>query len=251
MSSSFILNTAERERLTAAHRHVFNRSFMQRYGLLVGLLVATAYLIGCFFFFNVGPAFMQGRWDRASSYIQDWYSWRAQPRLRFEDGKVAPQWSSRGQYPADAKIDWLQPLPDGGYSVVYAGTQNRLDITPTRVDVYVDGKNYPVIINDDAVVAPQGLPDEIQQDGKKVLVHYGFAGQAEIRTSQVYVQRRFLGWANFLFDTKSEFWGKGYGELAALALWESGSIPRAPISAIWSMISSTTASGNMPISCPS
>jgi phosphonate transport system permease protein len=166
MSSSFILNTADRERLTAAHPQVFNRSFMQRYGLLVGLLAVTVYLIGCFFFFNVGPAFMQGRWDRASSYIQDWYSWRAQPRLRFEDGKVQPQWSSRGQYPTDAKIDWLQPLPDGGYSVVYAGSDNRLDVTPTRVDVYVDGKSYPVVINDDAAVAPQGLPDEIQQDGK-------------------------------------------------------------------------------------
>ncbi|MCP6330376.1 hypothetical protein NL460_30000, partial [Klebsiella pneumoniae] len=78
-----------------------------------------------------------------------------------------------------------------GYSVVYAGSDNRLDVTPTRVDVYVDGRNYPVMINDDGAVAPQGLPAEIQQDGKKVLVHYGFAGQAEIRTSQVYVQRRF------------------------------------------------------------
>jgi len=179
MSSSFILNTADRERLTAAHPAIFNRGFMQRFGLLTGIVAVLVYLTACFFFFNVGPAFMQGRWDRASSYIQDWYSWRAQPRLRFEDGKVNPQWSSRMQYPADAPIDWLQPLPDGGYSVVYAGTQ----------------------------------------DGNKVLVHYGFAGQAEIRTSQVYVQRRFLGWANFLFDTKSEFWGKSYGDLAALALW--------------------------------
>ena len=219
MSSSFILNTADRERLTAAHPQVFNRSFMQRYGLLAGILIVFAYLVACFFFFNVGPAFMQGRWDRASSYIQDWYSWRAQPRLRFEDGKVEPQWSSRGQYPVDAKIDWLQPLPDGGYSVVYAGTDNRLDVTPTRVDVYVDGKNYPVIINGEQARASDDVPQEIQQDGNKVLVHFGFAGQAEIRTSQVYVQRRFLGWANFLFDTKSEFWGKGYGELAALALW--------------------------------
>ena len=53
MSSSFILNTSDRERLTAAYPGVFNRSFMQRYGLLVGLLAVTAYLIGCFFFFNV------------------------------------------------------------------------------------------------------------------------------------------------------------------------------------------------------
>ena len=219
MSSSFVMNTAERERLTAAHPHVFQRSFMQRYGLAVGIVTILTYLVACFFFFNVGPAFMQGRWDRASSYIQDWYSWRAQPRLRFQDGAVVQQWSSRKQYPDDVQIDWLRPTPTGGYHVLYGSMSNRLDVTPTKVDVYVDGLSYPVIINDDAALAPANAPAEIQQDGNKVIVHYGFAGQAEIRTGQVYVQRRFLGWANFFFDTKSQFWGKSYADLAARALW--------------------------------
>jgi phosphonate transport system permease protein len=49
------------------------------------------------------------------------------------------------------------------------------------------------------------------------VVDYGFEGSAEIRTNQVFVQRRFLGWANFLFDTRSVFWGKSYGELLSLA----------------------------------
>ncbi|MDS7595839.1 phosphonate ABC transporter, permease protein PhnE [Agrobacterium tumefaciens] len=220
MSSSFVLNAADRERLTAAHPEVFKRSFAQRHGLLIGISIVFAYLVACFFFFNVGPAFTQGRWDRASSYIQDWYSWRAQPRLRFDEGKVVPQWSSRGQYPANANISWLQPLPDGGYSVIYGNTENRIDVTPTRADVYVDGVSYPVSISEDAAQAPAGAPSQIRQDGTKVIVEYGFAGQAEIRSSQVYVQRRFLGWANFLFDTRSQFWGKSWGELAALALWE-------------------------------
>ena len=217
MSSTFSLNGAERERLLAAHPQIFQRSFMQRWGLLVGLLVTLAYLVVCFFAFNVGPAFMSGRWDRASIYVQDWYSWRAQPRLRFQDGAVVPQWTSRGQYPADAKIDWLQPTPDGGYSVIYNGTENRLDVTPQQVDVYGDGTPYTVTTNGDAGRLPSGAPANMVQDGSKVLVHYGFAGQAEIRSSQVYVQRRFLGWANFFFDTRSVFWGKSFGDLAWLA----------------------------------
>lgn len=219
MSSSYVINGADRERLLSQYPHVFQRSFLQRYGLLIALGAVFSYLVICFFAFNVGPAFMQGRWDRASSYIQDWYSWRAQPRLRFDNGKVTPQWTSRGQYPAHAKIDWLQPLPDGGYSVIYGNPTNRIDITPTRADVYVDGKSYPVTITPDAVTAPAGVPPQIRQDGSKVIVEYGFAGQAEIRTGQLYVQRRFLGWANFLFDTDSKFWGRSYPELAALALW--------------------------------
>ena len=55
---------------------------------------------------------------------------------------------------------------------------------------------------------PEGAPAAIEQDGAKVLVHYGFAGQAEIRGNQVAVQRRFLGWANFLYDPDSVLWGR-------------------------------------------
>src|SRR3546814_3941101 len=68
-----------------------------------------------------------------------------------------------------------------------------------------------------AATAPAGAPGAIRQDGNKVVVDFGFEGQAEIRTTQVYVQRRFPGWANFLFDTRSVFWGKSYGELLHLA----------------------------------
>ena len=215
------ISAAERGRLLAAYPQVFRRSFMQRFGLAIGAAITLAYLAICFFAFNVGPAFTDGRWDRASIYVQDWYSWRAQPRLRFEDdGTVRAQWSSRGQYPADANIDWLQPTQGGGYTVTYDGEDNRLEVTPAQVDVYVGGTAYPVRITGEAATAPGGAPEAIRQDGNKVLVDYGFEGTAEIRTNQVYVQRRFLGWANFLFDTQSVFWGKSYGELISLATVE-------------------------------
>lgn len=217
MKSTPSINAAERERLTNTYAHIFQKSFMQRYGLFVGFGAVIAYLAMCFVFFNVGPALMQGRWDRASSYIQDWYSWRAQPRLRFQDGAVVPQWSSRGQYPAGAEIDWLIPGPNGSYTVTYGSMDDRLDITPEKIEVYVSGTPYTVTITQDAVQAPADLPAAISQDGSKVIVNYGFEGQAEIRSSQVYVQRRFMGWANFLFDPQSEFWGKSTGQLIALA----------------------------------
>ena len=218
MSSVPSINPSERARLLAAYPQAFHRSFMQRYGLALiagGILV---YLVACFFAFQIGPAFANGRWDRASLYLQDWYSWRAQPRLRFEDGgTVRPQWSSRGQYPAGANIDWLQPAANGGYTVTYGTRDDRLEITPSKVDVYLGGTVYPVTITPDTVIAPADAPAAIQQDGTKVIVSYGFEGQAEIRTGQVFVQRRFLGWSNFFFDTKSKFWGRSWGDLAYLA----------------------------------
>ena len=201
------ISMAERSRLETKYPEVFRQSFFQRWGLLVGGVVTLVYLAFCFFFFNVGPALQNGKWDRAAIYIQDWYSWRAQPRLRFEDGRVNAEWSSRGQYAEGAVIGWLTPHDDGSMTATFGGESDRLEITTSQVDVYLDGVAWPVTITADAALAPEGAPAAIEQDGAKVLVHYGFAGQAEIRGNQVVVQRRFLGWANFLYDTSSPLWG--------------------------------------------
>ncbi|PXA97988.1 phosphonate ABC transporter, permease protein PhnE [Nostoc sp. 3335mG] len=202
------ISAAERARLKQKFPEVFRTSFFKRHGLIVGLLAAALYLVFCWFFFNVGPALSNGKWDRAAIYVQDWYSWRATPRLRFgEDGTITPQWSSRGQYPAGTTIPWLIPNADGSVTVTFGSDSDRLDITTSVVTVHVGGEVWPVTITPETAVAPAGAPGSIVQDGPKVLVDYGFEGQAEIRDNQVYVQRRFFGWANFLYDPKSPLWG--------------------------------------------
>ena len=218
------ISLAERNRLAAKYPAVFQRNFFQRWGLLVGIAATLAYLAFCWFFFSVGPALQNGKWDRAAIYIQDWYSWRAQPRLRFVDGAVVPQWSSRGQYPEGAAIDWLTPQADGSMTATFGNADDRLEITTTQVDVYLDGTVWPVAITEDGALAPQGAPSVIEQDGSKVLVNYGFAGQAEIRGNQVAVQRRFLGWANFLYDPRSPLWGNDLFSTVGLVFQGQGQL---------------------------
>jgi len=201
------ISVAERNRLHAKYPTVFHRTFLQRWGLLVSIVATLAYLVFCWFFFNVGPALQNGKWDRAAIYVQDWYSWRAQPRLRFADGVVVPQWSSRGQYADGATVDWLTPQTDGSMIATFGSENDRLVIATTQVDAYVAGVAYPIAITADGAFAPADAPSEIRQSGTKVFVNYGFAGQAEIRNNQVAVQRRFMGWANFLYDPKSPLWG--------------------------------------------
>ncbi|EUC00697.1 phosphonate ABC transporter, inner membrane subunit [Rhizobium sp. CF080] len=213
--SNLAVNAADRERLLDAYPEAFHRSFMQRWGLAIAAVAVFVYLAFCFSFFNVIPTFVNGNWDRAGIYLQDWYSWRAQPRLRFQNGQVVPQWTSRRQYPEGAAIDWLKPASNGGYTVIF-GNDDRLDVTPSQVDVYIDGKLYPVAIKGDRAILPAGAPARMVQDDNKVNVRFGFAGQAEIRSNQVYVQRRFLGWANFFFDTQSPFWGRSFTGVAGL-----------------------------------
>lgn len=207
MTNVLAIDDADRARLRSEHGAVLHKPWWRRWGLMIGLAVTVAYLGFCYAFFNVGPAFENGKWDRAALYLQDWYSWRAQPRLRFEEGKVNATWSSRGQYREGSVIDWLTPHDDGSMTVTYGSTANRLDITPTRVTAYIGGTPYEIVIGADTVTAPAGVPDAVRQDATKVVVNYGFEGSAEIRTNQVYVQRRFLGWSNFWFDTHSAYWG--------------------------------------------
>ncbi|MDV3249917.1 phosphonate ABC transporter, permease protein PhnE [Devosia sp. BK] len=215
------ISAAERARLEQKFPEVFKTSFLKRHGLIVAPVATAAYLVFCWFFFNVGPALQNGKWDRASIYVQDWYSWRAQPRLRFgDDGVVTPQWSSRGQYPADATIDWLTPHGDGSMTATFGSEADKLEITTRQVDVYLDGEVWPVMITADAALAPEGAPAAIQQDRQKVVVDFGFEGQAEIRANQVAVQRRFFGWANFLYDPTSPLWGNDL--LSSIGLMLSG-----------------------------
>jgi phosphonate transport system permease protein len=210
------MDSAETARLRAEHAAVLHKPWWQRWGLLIGAVATVVYLGFCYVFFNVGPAFENGKWDRASLYLQDWYSWRAQPRLRFEDGRVNVTWSSRGQYPADAVIPWLAPHEDGSMTVTFGNEGDRLEITTSEVTAYVDGVPHEIAITPNMVTAPADAPSAVEQDGTKVIVQYGFEGQAEIRSNQVYVQRRFLGWANFWFDTKSAYWGLNPLEVVGL-----------------------------------
>lgn len=92
-------------------------------------------------------------------------------------------------------------------TVTFGGEGDRLEVTPTEVVAYVGGAPYQITIGADTVTAPAEAPATVKQDGTKVIVDYGFAGQVEVRTNQVYVQRRFLGWSNFWFDTRSAYWG--------------------------------------------
>jgi phosphonate transport system permease protein len=220
-----MISMAERSRLQKRYPEVFRQNFLQRWGLLLGLGVTVLYLVCCWFLFSVGPALQNGKWDRAAIYVQDWFSWRAQPKLRFADGAVVPQWSSRAQYPEGAAIDWLNPNADGSMSVRFGGDSDRLEVSPNQVDVFIGGTAYPITITPDAALAPEGVPPQIEQDGQKVLVNYGFAGQAEIRANQVAVQRRFFGWANWLFDPESPLWGNDLFSTIGLMLSTDRIVP--------------------------
>ena len=135
--SALAITPEERQRLTSSYPELFRKSFGRRWGLLLAALGTLLYLLFCYGFFNVGPAFVEGHWDRASTYVQDWYSWRAQPRLKIVEGRVQaamvePRAISRGRRHrlADASRRWLaagrfRQRPGGGGAEGGAGPGRR------------------------------------------------------------------------------------------------------------------------------
>ncbi len=199
------LTSDEAAALRTRHRHVFHRPLARRLPAPLAVVGVIAYLIFCFFFFNIPGMFANAKWERVEAYLADWYSWEAQPRFRFKDGGVALEWT-RSLLGDNPDPDWIDQTGDNAYTVRFS-TGNAVEIAPGVVTAVVDGRRYQVPITADGAELPAGAPVSMSLKGGRVTVDYGFVGLAEIRNSQVYVRYRTLGWPNFFFDTKSPFFG--------------------------------------------
>lgn len=210
------LSSREIERLRTRHADVLHKSMMQRLTAPFAIAGLAAYLVFCFFFFNLPGVIANANWERTEAYLADWYSWEALPRFRFEDGTVRPEWirSLLGDNPDP---EWIEQTGPQSYSVVFDSAANRVDIAPENVVVYLDGQAYPVELTADSAVLPGNAPGAMTLKSGRVTVDYGFVGTAEIRSTQVYIRYRYFGWPNFFFDTRSPFFGMTSGELWAAA----------------------------------
>lgn len=204
--------------LRARHPQVFHRPLARRLMAPLAALGVAAYLVFCFFFFNIPGMFENAKWERVEAYLADWYSWEAQPRFRFKDGGVALEWT-RSLLGDNPDPDWIEQVGEDAY-VVRFGADDSVEIAPGAVTAVVDGRRHAVSITEAGAQLPADAPAQMSLKGGRVTVDYGFVGSAEIRNTQVYVRYRSLGWPNFFFDTKSPFFGLEPG-----AIWAAATSP--------------------------
>ena len=125
-------------------------------------------------------------------------------------------------------------------AVVTFDAADKVEILPERVTVSRGGKTLVVRLGPGDKVSAEGpLPEWAEQkyEGRKVIVRFGFAGRAEIDHDGVKVYKRFLGWENFVFDTRSAFWGKSFGEvMSMLASGERVNPDRSNLAQAWNDI---------------
>jgi len=206
------MTTREAAALAARHRHVLHRPWRERIAAPLVVLGTLAYLVFCFFFFDIAGVVRNAQWERAGIYVADWYSWEATPRFRFKGDAIELEWtrSLLGEHPDP---DWIERTGPNSYVSSFDGPDNSIEISPGDVVAVVSGQRYVVPVTADGALLPDDAPDSMSLKGGRVTVDYGFAGLAEIRDSQVYVRRLFLGWANFFFDPRSHFFGMDAGQV--------------------------------------
>lgn len=104
-------------------------------------------------------------------------------------------------------------------TTITLAAHRTIAVAPGLVTVTRGAETLVFDIDKDKRVTARGpLPDWARQrdKGGKIVVWFGFSGRAEIESDEVKIRNRFLGWENFVFDTRSPFWGKPFGTVVSM-----------------------------------
>lgn len=195
----------------------FHRSFRQRFGGLMILMATLLYGLYAVWFFDLPKLFAEAHWERVGIYLSQWVSYDVQPELRIQDdGSIEvryPRFSPLGDNPHP---DWLVNNPDGSISVSISGTSRSVTVSKSETIVTAHGVSVPIELSSGAPKVVGQVPDWMTVYDDNVLADLGFAGNVSISVDRVKIRKRFIGWANFIFDTQSSFFGKPVGEVISL-----------------------------------
>ncbi len=106
-------------------------------------------------------------------------------------------------------------------AIVNFNGSTAIEVSDKRVTAKHAGETLVVVLDDVEGVQPEGpLPTWAAQKRphEKIILSLGMTGWAEIDRSDVSIHNRFPGWANFLFDTNSPFFGRSASEVFGLVV---------------------------------
>ncbi|WP_457580468.1 phosphonate ABC transporter, permease protein PhnE [Ensifer canadensis] len=106
-------------------------------------------------------------------------------------------------------------------AVVTFDRSTKIEIADGLVKATHRGETLTMAVDGQDTVTPQGsLPAWATQKrpGEKITLAFGATGWADVEGDDVSIRNRFFGWANFLFDVNSPFFGKSYGDVLSLVM---------------------------------
>ena len=207
------------EVLRTRYPELFQKSLAKRFAPLLVLAGVLLYCLYAVWFFNIPTVIATAHWGRAGLYLSQWISYDVIPEFRFHEGKVETRWSRFNVLGDNPHPAWIVAKDDGSVAVDILGPGNGLVIAPHAVTVLHDGETATFDVSGD-VPKPRGaLPSWASVDEDQISVRWGYWGAADIGTDRVRVVKKFLGWANFVFDTSSPFFGKSPVEVLKLVFF--------------------------------
>src|SRR4029078_12166319 len=110
--------------------------------------------------------------------------------------------SALGENP---KPDWVVTNADGSFTVLIDGAAKSVTFDKTQATIVANGQTVPGSLTGGKPVISGEVPDWITAHYDEVVAKMGFAGEVRVTVDRVKVRKRFLGWANFVFDTRPPF----------------------------------------------
>ena len=192
-------------------RFSVNKPALIAAGLLLYIVYAT-------WFFAIPQVILGSHWERTSIYLAQWISYDIRPTFRLRDGAVQTVWPRFSPLGNDPNPDWVVQAPDGSVMVDMDGPGNQIEITAYIVTVSRGNEAVTFDLSGEVPKALGPMPRWASIDRDEVEANWGFWGSTSFDKDRVKVSRRFLGWANFVFDTNSHFFGKSPTEVIGLIL---------------------------------
>ncbi|MER9377029.1 MULTISPECIES: phosphonate ABC transporter, permease protein PhnE [unclassified Mesorhizobium] len=195
---------------------VFQRPFHKRFGPLMLLGGIFLYLLYALWFFNLPQVMRESHWERLPLFLTQWISYDVQPIFRLDETRITakyPRFSVLGPNPDP---DWVKTNADGSVTVLIDGAAKSVTFSKTQATITANGETVAVVLGTGKPLISGPVPGWITAHEDEVVADMGFAGEARVAVDRVRIRKRFLGWANFVFDTRSPFFGKSASEVASL-----------------------------------
>ena len=212
-----VIDANRMNEIEARYPEYFHRSFRQRFGGPMIAIATLLYGLYAVWFFDLPKLFAEARWERVGIYLSQWVSYDVQPEFRIQDdGSIEvryPRFSPLGDNPHP---DWLVNNPDGSVTVSISGTSRTVTVSKSKTIVTAHGVSVPVDVSSGAPKVAGPVPSWMTVYDDNVLANLGFGGDVSISVDRVKIRKRFIGWANFLFDPQSSFFDKPAGEVVSL-----------------------------------
>ncbi len=196
--------------------NVFQRPFYKRFWPLFLVAGTILYLIYALWFFNLPQVLRESHWERLPLFLSQWISYDLQPEFRLDQPEITPKYPRFSALGDNPNPDWVIKNTDGTYTVQIDGNAKSVTFDKTRATIIAFGQTVPIALTGGKPVVTGPVPDWVTVHDDEIVARMGFVGEVRVTVDRVKVRKRFLGWANFVFDTRSPFFGKSAGEVISL-----------------------------------